>query len=463
MIDDVTGPAAPRAHALPPETHRAAGEAGIGRVEHRAALAPGHQHRHRVRPFDELKALEGVSRVDVKRRDDPHAGAVGRRHQIGLAYAGMATDVSPRETGGGRRETLADLFVVDADVHVHEDPGELAEYADPPWDVALREIAKVEERYLDLPGISPRAEYRVPFPGGSNRRQIVTSARELRGGLDALHVNHAVLFPDHLLSLAMVRDPEFATTLAVAYNRWLYERWLTEEPSLSGALVIAPQNPIAGAEDIRRYAGRREFVCVYLPASGLKILYGHELYDPVYEAAAETGLPVVIHSVEAVYPAFPFQLEQFRTSLAVHALAHPLSMIANLVSMLETGVPIRFPELKIGFMEAGTAWVPFLANRLDKEYVERRREVPLLQETPSRTMRRFFYGTQPVEEPERRSDVVAQFELFDGENQAMFASDWPHHDFDHPQHVFGLPFAPEARRKIMGLNAARFFGLDVPG
>jgi predicted TIM-barrel fold metal-dependent hydrolase len=374
----------------------------------------------------------------------------------------MATDVSPSEGTGKRRETLAELFVLDADVHVHEDAAELAEYADPPWDVGLREIAKVPERYLDLPGISPRAEYRVPFPGGSNRRQIAASAAEMREGLDAMHVDQAVLFPDHLLSLAMVRDPAFATALARAYNRWLHERWLTEERSLRGALVIAPQNPEAGAQDICRHAGEREFACVYLPASGLKILYGDEIYDPVYRAAADAGLPVVIHSVEAVYPAFPFQLEQFRTSMAVHALAHPLSMVANLVSMLETAVPVRFPELKIGFMEAGTGWVPFIANRLDKEYVERRREVPLLQERPSRTMRRFFYGTQPIEEPERRADVVALFELFDGENQAMFASDWPHHDFDHPRHVFALPFSPEARRKIMGLNAARFFGIELP-
>ena len=97
------------------------------------------------------------------------------------------------------RETLEDVYVVDADVHIHEDPAELAEYADPPWDVGLREIAKVEERYLDLPGMTPRAEFRVPFPGGSNRRQIVTSAAEMRAGLDDLHVNKAVLFPDHLL------------------------------------------------------------------------------------------------------------------------------------------------------------------------------------------------------------------------------------------------------------------------
>jgi predicted TIM-barrel fold metal-dependent hydrolase len=357
--------------------------------------------------------------------------------------------------------TLETVTIVDVDVHVHEDPSALAEYADPPWDVGLREIAKVEERYLDLPGISPRAEYRVPFPGGSNRRQIATTPQEMRTGLDELHVNLAVLFPDHLLSLAMVRDPSFAATLARSYNRWLHEHWLLEEPTLKGALVIAPQDPLAGAADIRRHAGEREFVCVYLPASGLRTLYGHEQYDPLYEAAVETGLPVVIHSVEAVYPAFPFQLEGFRTSLAVHSLAHPLAMVANLVSMIETGVPVRFPDLKIAFMEAGTAWVPWIANRLDKEYVERRREIPLLQERPSHYVRSFYYGTQPIEEPERPRDVVDLFALFDGENRAMFASDWPHHDFDHPQHVFGLPFSPEARGKIMGGNAIRFFGLDA--
>ena len=366
------------------------------------------------------------------------------------------------DAGHPTRETLESLYVVDADVHVHEDPAELAEYAEPPWDVALREIAKVEERYLDLPAISPRAEFRIPWPGGSNRPQTVTSPAAMRRELDQLHVDAAVLFPDHLLSLAMVRDPGFAVGLARAYNDWLADRWLRHEPTLLGSVVIPPQSPAAGAAEIRKHADNPSYVCAYLPASGLKTLYGHEQYDPVFDAAQETGLPIAIHSVEAVYPVFPFQLEQFRTALAVHSLAHPLAMVANLVSMLETGVPVRFPDLGIAFMEAGTGWVPWIANRLDKEYVERRREVPLLQERPSTYMRRFFYGTQPIEEPQTRTDIVKLFELFDGENTAMFASDWPHHDFDHTQFVFGLPFSPEARRKIMGLNAARFFELDVP-
>jgi predicted TIM-barrel fold metal-dependent hydrolase len=369
---------------------------------------------------------------------------------------------APTEGRKRARETPADLWIVDADVHVHEDPGELAEYAEPPWDVALREIAKVEERYLDLPAMSPRAEFRIPWPGGSNRPQVVETAAAMRAELDALHVDEAVLFPDHLLSLAMVRDPAFAVGLARAYNDWLADRWLRQEPTLRGAVVVPPQSPGAGADEIRRHAANPGFVCAYLPAAGLKLLYGNEAYDPVYDAAQETGLPLAIHSVEAIFPVFPFQLEQFRTALAVHALAHPLAMVANLVSMIETGVPVRFPDVRLAFMEAGTGWVPWIANRLDKEYVERRREVPVLQERPSEYMRRFFYGTQPIEEPERQGDIVKLYELFDGENTALFASDWPHHDFDHTQFVCGLPFSPEARRKIMGLNAARFFGLEPP-
>lgn len=373
--------------------------------------------------------------------------------------AAGSSEASEEASAMAGTEKLEDVFILDADVHIHEQPAELAEYARPPWDVALRAIAEVPERYLDLPGMSPRAEFRTPWPGGSNRPQIVESAAAMRRELDELHVDVAVLFPDHLLFLAMVRDPRFAAELARAYNAWLHERWLLAEPSLLGALVVAPQDPAAGAVDITAHADHPEFACVYLPASGVRPLYGHRSYDPIYAAASAAGLPVVMHSVEAVYPTFPFQLEVFETSLAQHALAHPFAMMANIVSMLETGVPVRHPELDIGIMEAGTSWVPFLINRLDKEYIERRREVPVLQEPPSHYISDFYFGTQPIEEPERRADIVALYELFNGAERAMFASDWPHHDFDHPRHVFGLPFSPEQKVNIMGANAARFLRL----
>ena len=74
----------------------------------------------------------------------------GRR---GCDDRSMAVESEP--TVQARRTPLSDLLIVDADVHVHESPGALAPYCDGPWDVALRNVADVPERYLDIPGFSP--------------------------------------------------------------------------------------------------------------------------------------------------------------------------------------------------------------------------------------------------------------------------------------------------------------------
>ena len=56
-----------------------------------------------------------------------------------------------------------------------------------------------------------------------------------------------------------------------------------------------------------------------------------------------------------------------------------------------------------------------------------------------------------------------QLGAVDAENQLVYASDWPHWDFDLPSVFLDLPFLGEqAKRNILGLNAARLFNLDVP-
>ncbi len=68
-----------------------------------------------------------------------------------------------------------------------------------------------------------------------------------------------------------------------------------------------------------------------------------------------------------------------------------------------------------------------------------------------------------MEEPENPADLVTLIELYEGLERTMFASDWPHHDFDHPRKVFQLPLTADARRNIMGGNALRFFQIDNQG
>jgi hypothetical protein len=52
--------------------------------------------------------------------------------------------------------------------------------------------------------------------------------------------------------------------------------------------------------------------------------------------------------------------------------------------------------------------------------------------------------------------------MYDGENRTLYASDWPHHDFDHPKSIMNLPMPLEMKRKIMGENALDLFNIPVP-
>ena len=369
------------------------------------------------------------------------------------------------ETGQkGRKEKLEDLLVVDCDVHVHESPGELAPYCDMPWRKALENVADVEEYYLDIPGFSPGMTwYEARFPSGHEGRRMVHSAEQMREELDEIHVDIGVLFPDHLLKLAMITQAEYAAALARAYNAWLLEKWCSQEKGLLGCIIACPQDPGDAAREIRRYAREPGMVGVYLPCAGLDPLWGHRRYDPIYEAAQETDLPVLLHSVTVVHPVFPFNLHVFETEFGRHICGHTFSIMANLVHMISAGVPVRYPDLRIACTEVGISWVPFLMNRMDKEYLERRREIPILEERPSHYMKKFYYATQPVEEPENLRDLVTLMELYDGEDRTIFASDWPHHDFDHPSKVHQIPFSSEVRRKVFGENALRLFKIDAQG
>jgi len=360
-----------------------------------------------------------------------------------------------------RSAALDELFVVDLDVHVNDTPAALAPFCELPWRKSLEALEKVPQRYLDIPGFAPNFTPWAVLPT-IERRTTVTSPEQLREDLDLLGVNVPVLFPDSMLLHALIKPPAYAVALARAYNRWLVETWLDTDLGFVGAVLAPNQDPVEAAAEIRRYAGRKGVACVYLPTCCVDPLYGARWYDPMFEAAQECGLPVVLHSVTAINPVFPFNLQRFDTLFSAHVISHTVAMVANAMSMLETGVQVRFPGLRIAFTEGGIAWVPWLGMRLDKEYSERRRDVPLLTERPSHYLQRMFFATQPIEEPEHLKDMATLMSLFDGENNVVFASDWPHHDFDHPDKVLQIPLSDEAKAKVMGLNAARLLGLEVP-
>ena len=110
-------------------------------------------------------------------------------------------------------------------------------------------------------------------------------------------------------------------------------------------------------------------------------------------------------------------------------------------------------------VEGGVAWLPALMWRLDAEWKALRSEVPWVKRPPSAYLRDHVRLTsQPIERPDDDAAPAAALEMMDAEHLLMFASDYPHWDFDSPTHAF--PKLPdELREAIFSTNARELYGL----
>jgi predicted TIM-barrel fold metal-dependent hydrolase len=97
---------------------------------------------------------------------------------------------------------------------------------------------------------------------------MVHTPEQMVAELQAIHVDLAVLFPDHLLKLPVLPQADYAAALARAYNAWLVDQWTSRHDALLGALVACPQDPEDAAREIERYADDPSIVAVYLPCAG---------------------------------------------------------------------------------------------------------------------------------------------------------------------------------------------------
>src|SRR5205823_4881074 len=52
---------------------------------------------------------------------------------------------------------------------------------------------------------------------------------------------------------------------------------------------------------------------------------------------------------------------------ATRALGMPFPLAIALTGLMVDGVFDRFPRLRVGFMEGGTAWIPLVLDRLERE------------------------------------------------------------------------------------------------
>jgi uncharacterized protein len=298
-----------------------------------------------------------------------------------------------------------------------------------------------------------------PEQGGPPGSSYETLAEQL---LAENRIDYVVLTGSFFRVSAMPQA-EFATALASAYNDWLIETWLDRDERLRGSIQVALQDPEAAAREIDRIGQHPGMVQVLFPQAAERA-FGHPSYDPIYAAAVRNDLLIAVHPSGST-GTFPMPTPTGswpRTYMEYHA-AFALPYQAQVASLVCEGTFVRFPELRIVLLEAGFAWLPHVAWSLDAHWRSLHLEVPWLTRRPSEYIREHLVlGTQPIIVPDDTAQFVQLLEMIDGDQVLLFASDYPHWDFDAPHRFLPREVPPETRRRILGLNALELYGLTPP-
>jgi len=195
---------------------------------------------------------------------------------------------------------------------------------------------------------------------------------------------------------------------------------------------------------------------VMLPVVG-DIAYGEPQYRPIFAAAERGGLRIAFqHTTHARGP-----YGMGMTYMERHALI-PVAVMPQLISLICNGVFDAFPKLRFIMLEGGFSWLPHVRWRLDREFRQGRIEAPWIRKLPSQHIReRLALATQPTEDIS-----AAQWEsvvdLMGTDEILVFATDYPHFDFDNPDAAIPAGLSAGLREKILWKNAAAFYDLDIP-
>ena len=359
---------------------------------------------------------------------------------------------SAQRNGASRPPTTG---FIDADCH--NQPASirvLYPYMAPRWRSFVRDTGYEGPMVNPYPKVYADAARRDSYPpgGGKPGTDPDFAARQL---LDTWGLAYAILNP--LYAQSQVRNLHLGSELMRALNRWMAAEWLDADARWRGSIAVNIEDPEAAAQEIRTVARDGRFVQVLLLVRSPEP-YGRQRFRPIFRAATEVGLPVGIHFGGGGTPitgvGWPSYYIEDHTGMAQAFQSQVISLVCE-------GVLEELPECRIALIEGGFAWLPPLMWRLDKNYKGLREEVPWLTKLPSEYIRTQFRATtQPMEEPENAEHLLQIISMIGNDQFLMFATDYPHWDFDAPDRAIRPLAATALHRAVAAENARRFYDFE---
>jgi predicted TIM-barrel fold metal-dependent hydrolase len=360
--------------------------------------------------------------------------------------------LDPRPAAGEQRPVL----LVDADIHPTLTQPELLKRLSARWSRHVERFGRrtqlITELYPRTSNAGMRADSWPDAPGSIPGSELGLVQRQL---LDEYEMDYGVL--NCLNMLHCFEVPQLAADIARAINDWLWEDWLVPEPRLLGSIVVPSEFPELSVREIERCAGVPRWVQVLLPGTGLEPL-GSRKYWPIYEAAAAHGLPVAVHN--AGYE--PHLGTGWPSYYLEEHVAYSFVMQTQLLNMVCEGLFEAVPSLRVVLTEGGVTWAIALRWGLDSAWELLREEVPHVERRPSELIHEHvWFTTQPIEEPDVPGQFTQALEHGALADRLLFATDYPHWDFDSPTQSLPRSVPKDMRARIMAGTACDLYRLPL--
>ena len=269
-----------------------------------------------------------------------------------------------------------------------------------------------------------------------------------------------------------IKNPELRAACVRAVNDWARELY---EESNGRFIMLLPLPCMTSEEataELLRVADFGMPTGVIFDWANAPEPVIHQMWEPVWAAAAETGMPVNLHAnpsggsrqmgvgVSGIEP---------RNQALMRVANFPMGLMAELMSaVVFSGICDRHPGIRFVLEEAGVGWVPFMFWRFDREWdfgePSNRVFKPdiELSDKPSEFVKRQVFFTFEVEEEGgfRRAPEV-------GLKNFLWASDFPGLDSPWP-HSKAMGHAPaeralgkEALNQLVFENAVNLYKIPV--
>jgi len=371
----------------------------------------------------------------------------------------MNVEVLPR--AGAQASSFAKLAIADCDIHPRTKgsgiggvSASLYPYLEKRWiehfqtfGVTYRQPWEKGSAYPKNQPLASRRDAWPPGGGGPGSDLAFMAAQHL----DPNNVALGILNP---LGVGQgATNPLASDALARATNDWQVAEW-TVDKRLKASVVVPYEDAELSAAEIRRCAPNKNFAQVLLLSRTAEPL-GQKRYWPIYQAAAEADLTVGVHAFGN--GGWPNTAGGWGSYYIEEMVGHAQAQQALLVSMILEGAFEAFPTLRVVLVEGGLAWAAALGWRMDAQWKKLKAELPHLKRAPSDYMRtNVWFTTQPIEEPEPRSQLAEAFDWI-GWDRILFATDYPHWDFDDPAHALPIKMTEAQRQAVFRENAFKAY------